>query len=189
MTGRKLPALPAADALVADDIVYFERAGGSRKVTLDTLLDALDALKSFGSLFMQDNTTATSIPSDSTFVKVAGTTEAGLTQRMAATTNRLTRGSGANLRRYSAQAILTAEGDANTIVEAALYVGGVDNPGILAASRFKGTIPSGGRPLTLATGALLELPGSAWVEVWIARPASTGALTVTDLRLDAVEVG
>ena len=189
MTGRKLPALPAADDLVADDLVYFERAGGSRKVTLDTLLDALGALKAFGSLFMQDNTAATSIPSAGTFVKVVGTTEAGLTQRMTATANRLTRCVCPKVRRYNVQAILTAEGGANTVVEAALYVGGVDNPGILAASRFKGTIPSGGRPLTLTTGALLELPESAWVEVWIARPTSTGALTVTDLRLDASEVG
>lgn len=190
MTGRKLTELPASEDLDPTDLVYFERGDGSRRVALSDLLAALAGLRAFGNLFMQGNTTATGISSPGTFSKVQGTTEAGLTQRMTATNNRLTRCACPKPRKYDVRAVLSirAPGGGKT-VEAALYLGGVPSPGLIAASRFQGVTPKGDRPLTLPLNALVEMPSEAWIEVWATNQSDSGALTVADLQLTATEVG
>lgn len=140
-----------------------------------------------GQLYMDGNTTPTTINTISTFVKVAGTTTASADNaKYTHTDNRLTNDA-ARARKFLIQATLTYTAGNNNECEFGFYdslLGGIRPP-----SRTRSTANSAGRAENISMACVVEHSQGDYIEVWVANNSGTTDVTVEDMNVLITELG
>ena len=139
-----------------------------------------------GQLYMQNNATATTISSSSTFYKVLGTTTASSdNSKYSHSNNRLT--NNANIsRKYLIQCVLSFNSGNNHVCEFGFYdskLGAIRTP-----SRTKSTSNSGGRAENVSFACVVQHSNGDYLEIHCANNTSAQNLTVTDLNFVITEI-
>lgn len=140
---------------------------------------------SIASMYMQGNTTPTVIAATNTPVKVAGTTTAGpYNQRFSHASNRITY-DGARTRFFKIMAAGTLNnGGINDQYGLMFHKNGT----AVAESKKVVTADAGGRVVSFAIHAVIELATTDYVEVWVDNATSTADVTISYLNVIAVPV-
>lgn len=166
------PLLPALTVIVAVCTVSHATTG-QILVTPTTVIDT-----PFGAFTMEDNVTDTVFGGVSTFVKVLGTTTAGVLARFTHTNNRLT---------YTGQ--FTRYFRILTLFD--VYASGVSKNfrfglyknGVLASSRTKLRTTGGTDPIHGSCIGLISMATNDYMELWAANDTNTNPLVVQDLQM------
>lgn len=183
----KLSELNTLSPITGDDEVYIIRPDGSDfgKASVESILGA----SRLGSYFMLDNATATVITTQNVFVKIAGTTEAGVVmQGFAATNNRLTLTGASGTFAFSTT--LTIDDGAGTRFAVKYYIIPANGDPPFLCPQCKGTaqIPPGGAEITFPIQSIIPLNTGDAVEVWVANETGTADAVVKNLNTQAVSV-
>lgn len=140
-----------------------------------------------GQLYMQNNATATTIASPSTFYKVAGTTTASTDNaKYTHTDNRLTNAA-VRIRKYLIQATLSFSSGNGHQCEFGFYdskLGAIRTP-----SRTKATANASGRAENVSFMCVVEHSTGNYIEVWCANNTSATDITVDNLNLIITQLG
>lgn len=185
MPGRTLPDLTATTTLDEAGLLYVTTsAGASRKITVANFRTAL-AAPARAHYYMQGNATGTTLTTQGTFYKVAGTTTAGSASTgFTFTDNRATLSLAVG-GVFQVSIMASVTDGSNQVI--ALRV--AKNGTTIASSEGRGTTPSGGRVDLIACQDLVTLATGDYLEVWAANTTSAGAtMTAVDLSLIASRV-
>lgn len=171
--GRQLGDLTATTTLDDTDLVYVERAAGSRKMTIASLREALRE-SAYGQLGMVGNATATVCTLQSTFYKVAGTTTANAeAQGFTHTDNRLTYTGGSSAL-FLVQGVATISNGNHEVFAARIAKNGTT----LSITEGRAETGSGGADASLAFQGIVELATNDYIEAWIANATAAGTSPV-----------
>ena len=164
--------------LAETDLLYSERAAGSRKITVADFRDVMGG-HGLAQVYMVGNATTTSTTVQGTFYKVAGTTTAGLLEDFTASNNRATY-TGPRAYTFRVTAIGSfLDGNNQTIA-----VRIAKNGTTIAAGEGRATTDSGGRTSTICASTFVALSPTEYVEAWVANlDTGGGTTTAVDLNL------
>lgn len=175
---KRLTDLPAMTTSAETDLLYVERAAGSRKITVADFRDVMGG-HGFAQFAMFGNAAATSTAVQGTFYKIAGTTTAGAAADFTLTDNRATYD---GPRAYTFRVVCFAsclDGNNQTIA-----VRIAKNGTTQSISEGRATTDSGGRTATIAAQWIGTLAPGDHVEAWVANlDNGGGSTTAVDLNL------
>jgi len=178
MAGRTLDELTATTTLAETDLLYAQRAAGSRKITVADFRDVMGGT-GLAQFSMYDNAVATTTTDAGVFYKVAGTTVAGLAQGFTLTSNRATY---SGPRAYTFRVNVVGSFIDGTNKTIAVRV--AKNGATLSYSEGRASTDSGGRTATIVAQALVALDPGDFIEVFVANLTSGGGTTTAvDLNL------
>ena len=142
--------------------------------------DGIDNSSSISNYYMLGNSTATTIATVGTPVKVAGTTTSkSITQRFTnSTTNRATY-DGATSRNFKCSCTATFTSNNNNVVGFYIFKNGV----AISDSEVHTTANSGGRGENVILQTILQLGDTDYVELWCENHSGANDITVEDLNM------
>jgi len=139
-----------------------------------------------GQLYMQNNSTVTTISGSGIFAKVLGTTTASSdNSKYLHSDNRLTNDATIS-RKYLIQCILSFTSGASHVCEFGFYdskLGGIRTP-----SRTKSTSNGGGRAENVSFSCVVSHVQGDYLEIWCANNTSSQNITVTDMNFVITEI-
>jgi hypothetical protein len=178
MAGRTLDELTATTTLAETDLLYSERAAGSRKITVADFRDVMGG-HGLAQLYMIDNATPTTTTDAGTFYKIAGTTTAGLAEDFTLTSNRATY-SGPREYIFRVTVIGSLVDGNNKVIAVRVARNGTALP----VGEGRATTSSGGSTSTIVASTFVTLAPGDYVEAWVANLTSGGGTTTAvDLNL------
>ena len=139
-----------------------------------------------GQMYMQDNSTETTIANTDDFVKVAGTTTASDdNSKYTMTDNRLTNNAIIQ-RKYLLTCTLSFDAGANNVCQFGFYdskLGGMREP-----SKTKATANAGGRAENLTMSCVVNHSDTNYIEIHVRNTSATTNVTVTDMNVMITEI-
>ena len=139
-----------------------------------------------GQLYMQNNATATTIASSSTFYKVSGTTSASAdNSKFAHTDNRLTCDATIS-RKYLIQCTLSFNSSNGNVCEFGFYDSQL--AGIRTPSRTQATANSAGRAENVSFACVVSMDSGDYLEIHCANNTASNNITVTDMNFVITEI-
>ncbi len=139
-----------------------------------------------GQLYMQGNTTATTISASSTFYKVLGTTTASSdNSKYTHTNNRLTNDAAIS-RKYLIQCILSFNSSANDVCEFGFYDSKLS--AIRTPSRTKATSNASGRAENVSFSCVVSHTNGDYLEIHCSNTSGARNITVDQLNFIVTEI-